>query len=195
MKRTSFVAVTMLTVGCGGGGSGGSGGAVAACASISGGTSSVTSTGPASNTSAAVDGDLFSHATLALTSSSQSGSIRATAQSGVVFPAGSRAGVFASLLNQGTANVTMIRTYLNGALVESRSPANAIFEQPNGDTGAGLYIGLVTTAPFDAVEFAETDNGANGTTDYRVYEICSDGKALAPSAIANTPATSLTKVK
>jgi hypothetical protein len=161
--------------GCGGDG-GGAGGS-AACDSITGGTSSVTSTGPASNPAAAADGDLYSYGTLLLTATSQSGTIRATAQDGVVFPAGSRAGAFVTYLNQGSSNATLFRTYLDGVLVETESPGSGIFDPTDSGTGATFYSGFVTSAPFDAVEFSEIDNGANGTAEYRVYEICSDGRA------------------
>jgi hypothetical protein len=158
---------------CGSGG--GEGGGSAVCDSITGGGSTVTSTGPAFSVADAADGSLYSHGELRLTTASQSGSIRATAQDGVVFPAGSVAGVFSTYMNQGTSNATLIRTYLEGVQVETASPLAVIFEPTEGGTGAEFFVGFETSQPFDAVEFSETDNGANGTAEYRVYEICSDG--------------------
>jgi hypothetical protein len=162
---------------CGSGGGSGGGGGNVACDSITGGDSMVTSTGPAANVGDAADGNLYSYGALQLTTAEQSGSIRATAQDGVVFPAGSRAGVFTSYLNQGTSNATTLRTYLNGVPVETASPLAWSFEPAYGGTGAEFYLSFETTQPFNAVEFAETDNGANGTAQYRIYEICSDGHA------------------
>jgi hypothetical protein len=170
LASVSFLVGLAATLcGCPGDGDGS-----ARCDSITGGGSAVSSTGPASDAAAAADGSLNSYGALMLTAASQSGTLRATAQDGVVFPAGSRAGVFASYLNQGS-NATLIRTYLDGVLVETSVPGSTIFEPTEGGTPAHVYSGLVTSAPFDAVEFAETDNGSNGTAEYRVYEICSDG--------------------
>jgi hypothetical protein len=166
-----------LLSGCGAGGSGGGGGGSVACDSITGGDAAVTSTGPATNPDDAADGSLYSYGVLQLTSTAQTGSIRATAQSGVVFPAGSRAGVFTSYLNQGTSNATSLRTYLNGVPAETASPLAMSMEPAYGGTGAEFYLSFETAQPFNAVEFSETDNGANGTAHYRIYEFCSDGHA------------------
>lgn len=178
-RRITIVLLATALAGCGGGGAGGGGGAVtsAACDSITGGGSTVSSTGPATDAADAADGSQYTYGILELTSTSQTGTLRATAQDGVVFPAGSRAGAFAEYLNQGSSNVTSIRTYLDGVLVESSSPATSIFDPTDGGIPAAVYTGFVTSAPFDAVEFSEVDNGANGTAEYRVYEICSDGHA------------------
>ena len=167
----------LLLASCGGGAGGGLGGGGVSCDSITGGAATVTSTGPAVDAGDAADGNLYSYGALELTTLEQSGSIRATAQDGVVFPAGSRAGVFTSYLNQGTSNATTLRTYLNGVPVETASPLAVSFEPAYGSTGAEFYLSFETSQPFNGVEFAETDNGANGTAEYRIYEICSDGHA------------------
>jgi hypothetical protein len=156
--------------GCGGGGGGGS----VACDTITGGASSVSSTGPASNPGRAADGDLGSYGALVF-SPSGSGTIRATAQDGVVFPAGSRVGAFVSFLSQSGSNATSMRTYLDGILIETGDPATGFFDPTYGDTAAGFYVGFEASAPFDAVEFAEVTSGGTQTSEYRVYEICSDG--------------------
>lgn len=165
-------ALALLLAACG---SGGGGGGNVACDSITGGGSTVTSTGPAVNAAKAADGDLGSYGALHLTATSQSGTIRATAQDGVVFPAGSRVGAFVSFLNQGNSNATTIRTYLDGVLIENGDPGSGFFDFTGGGTPADFYTGFVASAPFDAVEFSEIDTGGNGTAEYRVYEICSDG--------------------
>lgn len=162
-----------MLAGCGGPGGGGGGGGVA-CDSITGGASTVSSTGPATNPGKAADGDLYSYGALVFTPSG-SGTIRATAQDGVVFPAGSRVGAFVSFVNQSGSNATTVSTYLDGVPVESKNPGNGIFEPAFGGTGADLYTGFVASAPFDAVEFSEVTSGGTQTSEYRVYEICSDG--------------------
>lgn len=169
-KRAAGLAMAALLAGCGGGGGS------SRCDSITGGGATVTASGPIDNRAAAADGNLGSHASLRLRSTAQTGSVRATAQSGIVYPAGSVAGAFVSFLNQGS-NITGIRTYLNGMMVESATPgANFIFEPASGGTGAELFVGFTTRAQFNAVEFVETDNGSSGNAEYRVYELCSDGR-------------------
>lgn len=175
MKRSLFASLVALGVGisgCSGGGSGGGSGSVR-CDSITGGGAEVSTTGPVSNANAAADGDLYSAARLNINASSQSATVRATAQTGIVFPAGSFASVFVTFNNQG-GNVTLLRTYLEGALVETANPVAVTFEPANGGTGAELFLGFRTNAPFDALEFFESDDGSSGAPDYRVYEICSD---------------------
>jgi hypothetical protein len=159
---------------CGGGGGGAGGGGSVACDSITGGGSTVSSTGPAVNPDKAADGDLHSYGALVF-SPSGTGTIRATAQDGIVFPAGSRVGAFVTYLNQSGSNATTLRTYLDGILVESENPGSGFFDPTYGDTPAGFYTGFVTSAPFDAVEFSEVTSGGTQTSEYRVYEICSDG--------------------
>lgn len=169
MKRSILSAFLLsIVTACGGGGGGSSDSAL--CDSITGGGATVTSSGPVSNSNAAADGDLGTYAALNLSVTSQTASVRATAQDGIVYPAGSKAGAFVLYANQGSANVTTIRTYLNGAPVEASTPGTSIFEP----AGPGFYSGFTATAPFNAVEFNETDNGTSGSPDYRVYEICSD---------------------
>ena len=174
---TSIV-LAVLSSACGGGSGSGDdggkgGGGQVACNSITGGGSRVTSSGPVSNPGAAADGDLNSYATLNINTASQTASIRATAQSGIIFPSGSRAGAFVTFGNQQGSNATVVRTYLRGVMQETSTPANAIFDFAGSGTDANLYTGFTTSRQFDAVEFSETDNSAAPV--YRVYEICSDG--------------------
>lgn len=168
-KRFALVpAFALLLAGCGGGGGGGS----ASCASITGGGSTTRSSGPVENPAAAADGSLSSYANFRPTPTAQSGSVRAIAQDGIVYPAGSQAGAFAAFLNQGSSNSTSLRTYLDGRLVETSSPANLSVDFSED---GHFYISFRTSVPFDAVEFAETDSGSSARAEYRVYELCSDG--------------------
>lgn len=138
------------------------------CQSITGGLSTVTSTGSVANTGAAADGNAASYASATFSPASQSASVTATAQDGVVYPAGSRAGAFVTQLNQGTASTTTVTTLLDGRPVDSSSPASNASEDD--------FSGLIATGPFDAVRVSFTDTGDAVGSDYRVFEICSDVK-------------------
>jgi hypothetical protein len=148
------------------GGSSGPQGASGACASITGGLATVEATGDVTRPAAAADGDFASHASASFTPLSQFASITATAQPGVVYPAGSVAGAFIHQLNQGTASSTTITTLLDGQPVDSSSPASNAHD--------GDFSGVVASAPFDAVRVSFTDTGEGAGADYRVFEICSD---------------------
>jgi hypothetical protein len=188
------LATACLVCGCGGGesgdssgtqgGDGGSSGGNAACASITGGDSRVNfnvDTGctqcGVTDSQAAADGDLNTAATLKVQNAApaQGVSIRATAQSGVVFAAGQMAGAYVAV-PAGTAQTytVTIRTLLGGTVQESDSSDN------NGG-GCGMcgghpsrFDGFRTTMQFDAVEVFISDSQAGGTPDFKVYEICSD---------------------
>jgi hypothetical protein len=156
----------------------------AECDSIRGGDSQVSTTGPVTDAQAAVDGNLNSFAPMNLGQTvdeqpaADAASIRATAQEGIVYPAGSRAGVFVTMNNPGPSDIALVRTYLDDQLVETASPGNTISEPAQRGTDAQRYFGLTTSAPFDAVEFSASTTPEEGAAppDYRVYEICSDGE-------------------
>lgn len=124
----------------------------------------------------------------------QGGSIRVTAQSGVVFPAGRRAGAYLTIPEQpggtelqlASSNAIAIRTYLAGALQEETSALaeprlqfQAISADPELPES---YVYFTTSEMFDAVELfisnSQTTIGTGGvsrTPAYKVYELCSDG--------------------
>jgi len=184
----------------------------ARCDSISGGKAKVTSVREAGclrcavkKPYAAADDQAKSFASLEVFSSSllQGISIRATAQRGIVYPAGGRAGVFFSRpdndpngdnIDSGGSYSLGIGTYLGGKLQESAGLLNTNevlseartggYNFPGGSTLANEYVYIQTTKPYDAVELYVTDTqvrvGGDGQTEvgsapYKVYEICSDG--------------------
>lgn len=96
----------------------------------------------------AIDGADATFATLHLeTGLSGTLSLRATAQPGLVYPAGSRPGVsFSAPQNESNIEV-VIRTYLGGVEQEQDCEQSAHFD----DTGR-LVVGIEATKPFDALE-------------------------------------------
>lgn len=124
----------------------------------------------------------------------QGGSIRVTAQSGVVFPAGQEAGAYITIPDQpgGTqvqllsSNAIAIKTYLAGALQEETSALaepRVKLQAVSGDPELPeSYVSFTTSKVFDAVELfisnSQTTIGTEGvsqTPPYKVYELCSDG--------------------
>lgn len=187
-RRVGLLLVSALSVaGCGGGGNGygGGGNGTASCTSITGGGTAVSTSISAgcancsiSNEGAAADGDLSTSATMTVNNApaGQGAAIRVTAQGGVVFPAGQRAGAVVSVPSGTAQNYTVtIRTYLTGALQESDS-------SDNSGGGCGFcgghgfsFDGFTTTKQFDAVEVFINNTQAGGTPNFGVAEVCSDG--------------------
>lgn len=97
--------------------------------------------------------------------------LRATAQSGVVFPAGNYPAVY----TRGPAGTwsLQLRTFLNGALQEEDSLSSS---SASGDHSSASAF--QTSKPFDAVEvfLANTDN--SGPEMIEVRELCSDAPGL-----------------
>lgn len=161
---------------CGGGGSDDG----ATCNSINGPGAQVTSSClgcTISNPDNAADGDLDSAASAAAIApaSNVSVTIRATAQNGVVYPAGSIAGVFYTPHGNVCDNCAItINTYMNGVLQDTRSGTN---NSSGHGSKAAYFTGMETLLPFNAVEIV--DSGAAGSLESNalldVYEICSDG--------------------
>lgn len=183
----------------------------AGCNSITGGkakVSSVIEPGCArcsvKAANAAADDQAKTFASLSVLSSSvfQGVSIRATAQPGIVFPAGGRAGVFFSLpnnnpkgenLDSGGSTALGIGTYLRGQLQESaglntsaplQNVSSGSYNFPGGDALPKHYTYIETTKPYDAVELYVSDTQVRvrkqgqvdvGSAPYKVYEVCSDG--------------------
>ena len=172
-----FAAVVFLAA-CSGGGSSGGEQAERACAPITGGASEFTTTCTGCSVStagSAVDRDLSTSAdvTSDALSTSYTTTVRATAQSGVVFPGGSNPGVFLTSESAcGYCNVTL-STYLDGTLQETKSGTN---NTTLSGYSAERAVILNTTLPFDAVEVG--DSGAvtpnNAGRELRVFELCSD---------------------
>lgn len=176
--------VGVLLTACGGGDGEDNGGEIsptskAHCESITGGASSLTATCDGctiSNQERAADGDLDTPAiaTVELTAASATMIIRATAQDGVVFPAGSHPGVFFTGLRSSCDTCgTTIRTFLQGEEQESQPG----FTNTDTTEAASEHVSFFeATMPFDAVEIEDAGVVTPGVEDtiYRVYEICSE---------------------
>lgn len=163
-----------------------SGNRTAACDSISGGKSTVTTTVDpgctrcsASDAASAADGQARSFSGLTVLSAAsvaQGIAIRATAQPGIVYPAGKRAGVFLTMpdnnpdgdnIDSGGSTSFGLATYLDGKLQDSAGGHNRgrIINGPDrgneyftNDRGLpDYYAYFETTKPFDAVEVFISD--------------------------------------
>jgi hypothetical protein len=177
LTHLSLTALLTLLAACGGGSDGG-----AYCASINGGGSQTSSscTGcTIENEAAAADDDLYSSANAMAIAASVSITLRATAPEGVVYPAGSEAGVFFSSNTDSCSNCAVtVSTYLDGVLQNSSSGVTNTFVEGRGSP-ADQYTSVNTLHAFDAVEISASGSVAGvGTGESAVletYEICSDG--------------------
>ena len=178
MMRSAVLVVALVLAGCGSSSSPGD--RAPSCDTITGGSSQFTSSCASgctiANPQAAADGNLDTSAdiTPVAGATSDSATFRATAQSGIVYPAGSKPGV---MLTQppfdSTANDVV--TYLNGAMQERMSGNSTAAIQPGGG-GANAYFTFTSTKQFNAVEFTTTNSWGSGKSPvYRVFEICSNG--------------------
>jgi len=149
------------------------------CESITGGTSAltVTCTGcTVGNQARAADGDLNSYATIDPLggATAETASFRATAQSGVVYPVGSKPGV-AVVQPTFSSSVNDVVTYMTGTEQERMSTSSS--KQIESVNGKG-YFTFTTTQQFDAVEFTTQNTWPTGQSPvYRVYELCHNGGA------------------
>lgn len=187
LLRTSLLALatSTLVLGCGGGGKSDQERAAAiSCQAVTGGGTSVSVTNTCTNCSssaegAAIDGDSRSAARLAMnTAASGSIAIRVTAQDGVVYPAGTLAGLILQAQTDGnhTSQNFTVSTYLDGAATGDTAqvgPTNGVgggsatnFGPQKGSTG--------TLLPFDAIEFAYTQTSGTDSITLSVYEFCTD---------------------
>lgn len=105
--------------------------------------------------------------------------IRATAQKGIVFPAGNRAGVLFRYITlyppyfygPDLVYEFTVRTFLAGALQETVvDTVPSVFAA----YGPEDFYGGPTTQPFDAVEFSIRRATAGLETNGYVFEFCSD---------------------
>lgn len=166
---------------CSGGGGGGGEDAFGGihCAGLTGGTATagnVCSGGTcnALATAAAADGDLNTYAILDATAQT-SGTlrIRATAQDGVSYPAGTPAAVVYGIVRAGGSSLNTaetISTYLNGVLQETGA-ANTAFGSTNEDVVGGRRA-IGTSKAFDAIELSYAQSGGTADVEVQVYEFC-----------------------
>ena len=100
--------------------------------------------------------------------------IRATAQSGVLYPAGSFAGALMRIpQSYSPGSNWTIRTYKGGVMQETRSTGNAAGDDPSNPSGTDSLYGLATTMDFDSVEISLTGGSSSTNGEIRLYEFCS----------------------
>jgi hypothetical protein len=180
--RQAAASVAMLTLSaCGGGGGNGGGGDTLPeinCEAISGGTAQAIavencSACGVSNAGAAIDNDLDTFAVLHMRAEA-TGTIglRAVAQDGIVYPAGTPAAVVYGLSrnNGGSFNTAeTISTYLDGVLQNTGTVSIAGVD--GGDRPLGRRA-TGTTKDFDAIEYTYAQTGGTTEVEIHVHEFC-----------------------
>lgn len=152
------------------------------CGAMGGGSAMVAATAePGSafgNEAAAFDGNFASHATLTAVSGSGGGTLRGTAQGGVVASAGMIAGIAISRPGEGAYQFT-VNTYLDGAPADSAPAASRSYDSPGVqncisqhclEREEGSFFGIETTLPFDAIEAVISIAGTQHPL--QVQELC-----------------------
>jgi hypothetical protein len=120
---------------------------------------------------AAIDGDFASYASMQVVRGGAT-RLRATAQPGIVYPAGNAAGIAAAEIFD--ISELTISTFLAGERQEATIAAPHLY------TGAMQFFGFTTLLPFDAVEVEfrflapGTSNVTRDDSMQAVYEFCSD---------------------
>ena len=180
-----LAASVCMYVGCSGSGGGGEPGGditqVGACQTISGGSTvaSLDQTNCpgciASNSEQAVDGNTETAATVIAPSVSAGfAGLRATAQSGVVFAAGSTASAIVARTGNAfvlVAGSLAMRTYLGGALQEEFAFTNDVIGGDVVSGGSKRQYSFKTAKAYDAVAFGVSGTAENYQADY--YAFCS----------------------
>lgn len=181
MRETFLIGAgvaTLLLAGCkGGGGDDGP----PFCQAIGGGGAVATETCDANcnqeNIGASVDANFRSYATIGVSVQSH-GTLRGTAQDGLVFSG--PAGVYVHkppLVNGGSFDIT-ITTYLDGVPQETQLAYNESVGTDNtfcnycGEDGANNFYGIPTNLPFDAIEMSYTQSAGTQYREIRVFEFC-----------------------
>lgn len=193
LKGLGVLALGVLAVACGGGGRGANDGtepipggeAAFACSFVGGGSATISSgclycrQGAISSPNSAIDTDLGTAATVSTYHPDDTGNqqtvitITATAQEGIVFPSGSRAGVAMRLPTGIASYAVTINTFLNELPQESHQAT----PNPSPD-GELVYYGfdMGTASTFDAVQLVLSESQPNlEEHEYDVIEFCSDG--------------------
>lgn len=182
----SLAAVLAACSGGGGdGGSGDDGGSVvagSACEYITGGgTTTLLTPGCPSCTSegeaSSIDGNSDTHATIVFPAlASGDMALRATAQSGVVYPAGSHPGAIVSGSSSGgfVQSDLEIRLYFEGALVGVNSVASINGVGGGAQNPTPYYVSYTAPVQFDAVEIGFYRATGDGESVLNIHEFCSD---------------------
>ena len=170
-----------LIAACGGGGNDSSGNPFGInCTAISGGGTQATQSVQCSvanctgnNKDAAIDNNLSSFATLRMEQNASGNvKLRATAQNGIVYPAGTPAAVVYGLTRTGgnsTGAVQTITTYLGGVQQETNNVGNSGGVQGGNETAGRRAMG--TTLQFDAIELTYLQTGG-AAVEIQLYEFC-----------------------
>lgn len=126
------------------------------------------------NAPAAIDGDVNSAARVVVNSAvpAQGVTLRATAQAGVIFPAGRLAGLYYSAPAGTTQNTTVTISTLAGGVVQELSTSSNTSGIGGGRSKS--FSGIRTTKPFDAVEIAIRNSQVESEPVFQVFEFCSD---------------------
>lgn len=126
------------------------------------------------NAAAAIDGDAGSAAAVVVNAAApaQGVTLRATAQSGVIFPAGRLAGLIYSAPGGTAQNTTVTISTLSGGLLQETTSSN----NSNGIGGGRSrnFTGIRTSKPFDAVEVVIHNTQAENEPTFQVFEFCSN---------------------
>lgn len=123
---------------------------------------------------AAIDGDLDSAAKLIVNSAvpAQGVTLRATAQAGLIFPAGRLAGLYYSAPAGTAQNTTVTISTLAGGVVQELSSSSNTSGIGGGRSKS--FNGIRTSKPFDAVEISIRNSQAESQPVFQVFEFCSD---------------------
>ncbi|HUR41360.1 MAG TPA: hypothetical protein VM240_09350 [Verrucomicrobiae bacterium] len=181
VHRIIAIAALGILGACGGGGGGGDGGGGSGlnCAAITGGGTQVLPTlncagCTVSNAPAAIDGNTDTYASLFMPAGAGGTlALRATAQEGIVYPAGTPAAViYAIARSSGNALNTAetITTYLNGAPQQTGN-AGSVNNVSGGNVQRGRRA-ISTVQQFDAIEVTYTQSGGTASSELQVYEFC-----------------------
>ena len=125
----------------------------------------------------AIDGNLSTFATITVPVAIEGGfSLRATAQRGIAFAAGSNPGAVVQIVKTTSAEIEtrgIVRSYLGNAIQNEKTFGSSIL----GINGVGGQSGVFTlpaSKTFNAVEYL-VDGSFNGHV-VKVFEFCSDTK-------------------
>ena len=183
-KQIATLAMIAVLASCGGGGGAGDGGGSSAiCRSISGGgTVAALQSSPGcagcmfTNSANSIDANENTFGSLTIPSvTAGDGVARVTAQNGVIFGGGSRAGVLADSSSAASLEVVaslILRTYLRGVLQEENVLVTNVIGGGTGSPGNPEVISFKTTKDYDAVEFGITGTAENFSAN--IHEFCSN---------------------
>jgi hypothetical protein len=176
----SAIALAASVCGCSSGGGGGSPSPIGPiyCAALTGGTASAGATcagGICNQTfaDAAADRDLDTYAILEMNDGA-SGNVHITveAQDGVTYPAGTPAAVVYGITRSAGdsySTTETITTYLDDTVQETATFSTN--GTTNGNVEAGRS-GIMTTLPFDAIEFTYAQTTGTADVEVQVHEFC-----------------------